>query len=169
MATRGPGSGPSGATAAATAATSALETPAVQTPAVQTPAVQKPAVQNPAVQKPAVQKPAGPAAGDGGSSAAPWSPLTAGEELTGAADPHPRSRPFGMVDDRYQARFALVRRLLWVLAGVLVGGVGMLVSTRWTRLTADDVSDFVTMVFGAMVALVGCGVGFYFGGDGQRD
>jgi hypothetical protein len=74
-----------------------------------------------------------------------------------------------MLDQLNRARYALVRRLLWVLAGVLVGGVGMLVTTRWTGLTADDVSDFVTMVFGAVVALAGCAVGFCFGGDDRGD
>jgi hypothetical protein len=104
-----------------------------------------------------------------GAGPAPWSPLTAGEKLTGAADPGLRTRPLGLVEHLHRARYALVRRLLWLLAGVLAGGVGMLLTTRWTRLTADEVSDFVTMVFGATVALVGCAVGFYFGSDGRRD
>jgi hypothetical protein len=98
-----------------------------------------------------------------------WSPLTAGENLTPAADPQLRTRPVGLTDHMHRARYALVRRLLWLLIGVLTGGVGMLLTTRWTRLTADEISDFVTMVFGATVALAGCAVGFYFGGDTRRD
>ena len=98
----------------------------------------------------------------------PWSPLTAGEQLTAAADPGLRTRPFGLVEHLHRARYSLVRRLLWLLAGVLAGGVAMLLTTRWTRLTADEVSDFITMVFGAVVALAGCAVGFYFGGDGAN-
>jgi hypothetical protein len=98
-----------------------------------------------------------------------WSPLTAGESPTGAADPRLKSRPFALNEHMHRARFTLVRRLLWLLSAVLGTGVAMLVTTRWTRLTADDVSDFVTMVFGAVLSLVGASVGFYFGGDRGRE
>jgi hypothetical protein len=161
MATRSSGGRSTSATTAAEPA-EPVEPPAPVAPAANLAA-------NPAA-KPAAKPAANPAAKPAVARVAeaepvPWSPLTAGEELTAAADLGLRTRPVALLDQLSRARYALVRRLLWVLAGVLVGGVGMLVTTRWTGLTADDVSDFVTMVFGAVVALAGCAVGFCFGGD----
>jgi len=158
MATRGSGGRSTSATTAAEPVEPAEPAPVEPPAPVASPARVAPAA------KPATKPVAKPAAARV-AEPVPWSPLTVGEELTAAADPALRTRPFALLDQLNRSRYALVRRLLWVLAGVLVGGVGMLVTTRWTGLTADDVSDFVTMVFGAVVALAGCAVGFCFGGD----
>jgi len=98
-----------------------------------------------------------------------WSPLTAGEEPSGAADPRLRTRPFVITEHFHNARFTLVRRLLWLLTGVLAVGAGMMMSTKWTGLAPDEVTDFVTMVFGAILALVGAAVGLYFGGGRAQE
>lgn len=101
-------------------------------------------------------------------AASPWSPLTAGEVPTGAADPAMRTRAVALPDRSGQARFLLVRRLLWLAVAVVGGGVLMLASVHWTRLTADDVSDFVSMIFTAVMTLAAAAVGFYFGGEDHR-
>lgn len=113
--------------------------------------------------------PAAPPPGGGPLVPDLWSPLTTGEVATSAADLHPRRRAYVPAEQSDQARFTLVRRLLWLLALVLAAGAAMLATTRWTKLTAQDVSDFVTMVFGAVLALASAAVGFYFGSGYRRD
>ena len=105
---------------------------------------------------------------NGDIEAPPWSPLTIGEQLTPAADPSLRSSPFTLGAHLHQARFTLVRRLLWLLAGVVFSGVAMLVTARWTLLTATEVAAFMIMVFGAVLTLTGAAVGFYFGGEDRH-
>jgi hypothetical protein len=62
----------------------------------------------------------------------------------------------------------LARRLIWVLAGVLAGGGGLLATVKWTGLTAHDVTDFFGVAFGAVVTLTTAATSFWFGSQSER-
>jgi hypothetical protein len=61
-------------------------------------------------------------------------------------------------------------RLIWVLGGVLVLGAALLSTTPLTKITAQDVTDFFGIAFGAVVTLVTAATSFWFGTErGRRD
>jgi hypothetical protein len=72
--------------------------------------------------------------------------------------------------DQYAAfvQSSLAFRLIWVLAGVLLGGAGLLVTTKWTGLMAKDVTDFFGIAFGAVVTLTTAATSFWFGTQRER-
>lgn len=60
--------------------------------------------------------------------------------------------------------------LVWVLISVLILGAALLSTTRWTGITAQDVSDFFGVAFAAVVTLVTAATSFWFGTEfGRRD
>jgi hypothetical protein len=60
--------------------------------------------------------------------------------------------------------------LIWVLIAVLILGAALLSTTRWTGITAQDVSDFFGVAFAAVVTLVTAATSFWFGTEhGRRE
>jgi hypothetical protein len=62
----------------------------------------------------------------------------------------------------------LAFRLIWVLAGVLLGGAALLATTSWTGLASKDVTDFFGVAFGAVVTLTTAATSFWFGSQRGR-
>lgn len=52
--------------------------------------------------------------------------------------------------------------LLWVLAGCLLGGAALVVTTRWTGLPVEDAKDVFSNALTAVIGIVGAVTGYYF-------
>jgi len=65
-----------------------------------------------------------------------------------------------------QATLAI--RLIWLLAGVLLGGGILLGTVKWTGLAAKDVVDFFGLAFAAVVTLTTAATSFWFGSQRER-
>jgi hypothetical protein len=63
----------------------------------------------------------------------------------------------------------LARRLIWVLTGVLLGGAALLSTGKWTGLSAQSVSNFFSVAFGAVVTLTTAATSFWFGSRHARN
>ena len=60
--------------------------------------------------------------------------------------------------------------LILVLVVVLLLGAALLSTTPWTKITAQDVTDFFGIAFSAVVTLVTAATSFWFGTErGRRD
>lgn len=64
---------------------------------------------------------------------------------------------------REDVREFLAKRLLALLAGTLLLGAAMMMTRRWTQITAEDTRIFFQVAFSAIIALVSAATGFYFG------
>lgn len=62
----------------------------------------------------------------------------------------------------------LAFRLIWVLAGVLLGGAALLSTTKWTGLASKDVTSFFGVAFAAVVTLTTAATSFWFGSQRER-
>lgn len=65
-----------------------------------------------------------------------------------------------------QAQLAF--RLIWVLVGVIVVGAGLLATSKWTGIKAQNVSDFFGIAFAAVVTLTTAATSFWFGSQKHR-
>lgn len=64
---------------------------------------------------------------------------------------------------REHVREYLAKRLLALLAGTILLGAVMMMTRRWTHVSAEDTRLFFQVAFSAIIALVSAATGFYFG------
>lgn len=79
-------------------------------------------------------------------------------EIKGVVEPVSRDR----------VRRAIAFALIWILAGTILIGMGLLACQRLLGLETADVRAIVEIFFPSLVTLVGTVMGFYFGTE-QRD
>lgn len=101
-------------------------------------------------------------------------PTASNEPLILAEEPSEKSdRNIQLYDQARamdDARKDFAGKLFWLLAAVLVGGFGLVATTRLTKIAFADAKDLFFSVFTAILAIVSSVVGYYFGrAEGEKD
>jgi hypothetical protein len=73
-----------------------------------------------------------------------------------------------ITQQRENVREFLAKRLIAILAGLLLIGFILLATERYTGLSTDDIRAFFELVFTPLIALVSAATGFYFGSSTNR-
>lgn len=91
--------------------------------------------------------------------------MTAAERATFIADfkVEDKKKHWNQAKHTAETQADLAKALILIVAGVLLVGAGLLVSTKWTGLQTRDVLEFFGVAFAAVVTLATAATSFWFG------
>ncbi|MFG1605507.1 hypothetical protein [Actinoplanes sp. NPDC049265] len=80
------------------------------------------------------------------------------------------TEPWNSAKHLADTRSSFARRLFWLLAAILGGGLLLVATNRLTDIEFQDAKDIFLTIFTAVLAILSSVVGFYFGrGDRKED